>query len=85
MSADPSPAPRPGHRVRFRVGDVFLPSAAAVLGSLGEDTQLVGAVIDLSDSGDRTGTFAVVRIGDDVNVVLPVTALSVVDERMETA
>jgi hypothetical protein len=66
----------PGLRVRFRVRDVFVPEPGRVREQIGGDVELVGVLVALSDSGDRPSEFGIVRMGDGVNVVVPVTALT---------
>jgi hypothetical protein len=73
---------REGDRVRFRVTDVFLPSAEEVLKvSLAEE--LEGVVVDFSDSGSTARVFAVVDVIRRQNVVVPVDKLEVVASHSE--
>jgi fructoselysine-6-P-deglycase FrlB-like protein len=68
--------------VRFRVADVFLPSAEELL-ALSPTAELEGVVIDFSDSGSTSGVFAVVDVIRRQNVVVPVTRLEVVASHSE--
>jgi hypothetical protein len=68
---------REGDRVRFRMADVFLPSAEEVL-ALSPATELEGVVIDLSDSGTESRVFAIVDVIRRQNVVVPVEKLQFV-------
>ncbi len=53
-----------GHRVKFRIRDVYLPEPAAVAQELLlSGATLRGKVIDVSDSGTAGGGFLVVRCG----------------------
>jgi D-arabinose 5-phosphate isomerase GutQ len=63
--------------VRFRVADIFLPSAEEVL-ALSPTAELEGVVIDFSDSGSTSRVFAVVDVIRRQNVVVPVEKLEVV-------
>jgi hypothetical protein len=66
-----------GDRVRFRIADVFLPSAEEVL-ALSPATELEGVVIEFSDSGAESRVFAVVDVIRRQNLVVPVEKLEVV-------
>ncbi len=68
---------REGDRVRFRLADVFLPSAEEVL-ALSPATELEGVVVDFSDSGAESRVFAVVDVIRRQKVVVPVAKLQVV-------
>lgn len=48
--------------VHFRIRDVYYPEAMQVLDQLHGNDLLQGRVVDMSDSGDRDGTFAVVEV-----------------------
>lgn len=73
------PARTVGPRVRFRVGDVYLPSPERIRELL-EAVELIGMLVALSDSGDRPGEFGIVRLCNGLNVVVPVTALTELHE-----
>ena len=66
-----------GDRVRFRIGDVFLPEPAEVLAKLTGDAETTGTVVEFSDSGSSQRAYAVVRITPEQAVLLPVSALRV--------
>ncbi len=74
--ANHGPEPRVGPLVRFRVRDVYLPAPGEVLERLDGEVELVGTLVELSDSGDRPGEFGVVRLADGIQVVVPVVALT---------
>lgn len=65
----------PGDRYCFHIGDVYLPGAAELLAALTEETELVGTLIELSDSGTESGVFAVVDLGSSQRVIVPVHKL----------
>lgn len=68
--------------MRFRVADVFLPSAEELL-ALSPTAELEGVVIDFSDSGSTSRVFAVVDVIRRQNVVVPVAKLEVVANHSE--
>ncbi len=68
-----------GDRVSFRISDVFLPEPSEVLAKLTADVATEGVVVEFSDSGSNSRAYAVVRITPQQSVLLPVTALRVVD------
>jgi len=70
---------RIGDRVSFRISDVFLPEPAEVLANLTPDVEANGVVVEFSDSGSSPRAYAVVRISPQQAVLLPVSALRVVD------
>ena len=70
---------RIGDRVSFRISDVFLPEPAEVLANLTSDVEANGVVVEFSDSGSSPRAYAVVRISPQQAVLLPVTALRVLD------
>jgi hypothetical protein len=61
-----------GDRVSFLVLDVYLPGVNEVLETLTERTELVGTVIEFSDSGMQQWAFAVIEMGTDQRVIVPV-------------
>jgi hypothetical protein len=62
--------------VHFRIRDVYYPDAVQVLEKLHGDDLLQGKVIDISDSGERDGTFAVVEVeGMEQPVVVAVSQI----------
>jgi hypothetical protein len=67
---------REGDKVRFRVGDVFLPSPEEVFAALATDTQLEGTVVSFSDSGTNPHVFAIVEVVRQQTVVVPVERLA---------
>ena len=70
---------RIGDRVSFRISDVFLPEPAEVLAKLTPEVEANGVVVEFSDSGSSPRAYAVVRISPQQAVLLPVSALHVVD------
>jgi hypothetical protein len=68
-----------GDRVSFRISDVFLPEPSEVLAKLTVDAATEGVVMEFSDSGSNPRAYAVVRITAEQLVLLPVSALHVVD------
>jgi hypothetical protein len=68
-----------GDRVSFRISDVFLPEPREVLANLTADVETNGVVIEFSDSGSSPQVYAVVRISPQQAVLLPVSALRVLD------
>lgn len=68
-----------GNRVSFRISDVFLPEPAEVLASLTVEAETSGVVVEFSDSGSSPRAYAVVQIASQQKVLLPVSALSVLD------
>ena len=68
-----------GDRVSFRISDVFLPEPAEVLASLTAEAETHGVVVEFSDSGSSPRAYAVVRITPQQAVLLPVSALHVLD------
>ncbi len=68
-----------GDRVRFRIADVFLPEPAEVLAGLTAEVETTGVVVEFSDSGSSQRAYAVVQITPHQSVLLPVTALHVLD------
>lgn len=67
-----------GDKVRFALGDVFLPSQETVLAPLPRETELEGTVVDFSDSGADLRVFAVVDVVRKQAVVVPVEKLEVI-------
>jgi hypothetical protein len=70
---------QPGDRVSFRVTDVFLPEPTEVLANLTADVEMNGVIVEFSDSGNDQRAYAVVRISPQQAVLLPVTAIHVID------
>lgn len=68
-----------GDRVSFRISDVFLPEPSEVLANLTSDVETNGVVVEFSDSGSSPRAYALVRITPQQAVLLPVSALRVVD------
>ena len=68
-----------GDRVSFRISDVFLPEPVEVLAQLTPDVETHGVVVEFSDSGSNLRAYAVVRISPQQAVLLPVSALHVLD------
>ena len=68
-----------GDRVRFRISDVFLPEPAEVLANLTVEVETNGVVVEFSDSGSSQRAYAVVQITPQQAVLLPVTALHVLN------
>jgi hypothetical protein len=70
-----------GDRVSFRIADVYLPEPPEVLANLTEDVETHGVVEEFSDSGDSPRAYALVRITMQHAVLIPVTALRVLNEK----
>lgn len=68
-----------GDRVSFRIGDVFLPEPSEVLAQLTPEAETNGVVVEFSDSGNNLRAYAVVRITPQQSVLLPVSALRVLE------
>ena len=68
-----------GDLVSFRISDVFLPEPPEVLAKLTVDVATEGVVIEFSDSGSRPRAYAVVRISAQQSVLVPVSALHVLN------
>jgi hypothetical protein len=64
-----------GDRVKFSLGDIFLPDPQEVLESLSLDSEVEGEIIDFSDSGQVERAFAVVDVVQRRIVVVPVDRL----------
>ena len=60
----------------FFVQDVYLPGVQETLSALTERTEVVGTVIELSDSGTQTSAFAVIEFGADQRVIVPVNKVA---------
>lgn len=65
----------PGDRFCFQIGDVYLPAVSELLAALTEETELVGTLVELSDSGTESGVFAVVDLGSSQRVIVPAQKL----------
>ncbi|HUI83239.1 MAG TPA: hypothetical protein VL240_03400 [Candidatus Binatia bacterium] len=63
----------------FRISDVFLPEPSEVLANLTPEVETHGVVVEFSDSGSSPKAYAVVRITPQQAVLLPVSALRVLD------
>lgn len=70
--------PKEGDRVSFRIADVFLPEPEETLASLTVDTVAQGTVVEFSDSGTQTRTYAVVEITPRQKVLVPMSAIQIV-------
>jgi hypothetical protein len=68
-----------GDLVSFRISDVYLPEPPEVLAKLTADVATEGVVIEFSDSGNRPRAYAVVRISAQQSVLVPVSALHVLN------
>ncbi len=68
-----------GDRVSFRIADVYLPEPPEVLANLTPDVETHGVVEEFSDSGDHPRAYALVRITMRQAVLIPVTALQVLN------
>ena len=67
-----------GDRVSFRLADVFLPEPAEVMANLTADVEANGVIVEFSDSGNDQRAYAVVRLSPQQAVLLPVTAIRVI-------
>jgi hypothetical protein len=70
---------RVGDRVSFSISDVFLPEPSEVLAKLTVDARTEGVVVEFSDSGNTPRAYAMVRITSQQMVLLPISALLVLD------
>jgi len=68
-----------GDLVSFRISDVYLPEPPEVLAKLTVDVATQGVVVEFSDSGSRPRAYAVVRISAEQSVLVPVSALHVLN------
>ncbi len=66
---------RIGDRVRFRVGDVYIPQKAQLLEELDDRTELLGTLVAYSDSGAAPGAFGLVELTSARTVVVKVDDL----------
>lgn len=64
-----------GDRIIFRVSDVYLPTTREALEALNEEVELAGSLVELSDSGTHSGVFAIVELGGNQRVIVPVDKL----------
>jgi len=70
-----------GDRVSFRISEVYLPDPHEVLANLTADVQAEGVVLEFSDSGEQPRAYALVRITAQQSVLLPVSALQLLDRK----
>ena len=68
-----------GDLVSFRISDVYLPEPPEVLAKLTVDVATQGVVVEFSDSGSRPRAYAVVRVSAEQSVLVPVSALHVLN------
>jgi len=68
-----------GDRVSFRISEVFLPEPSEVLANLTVDVMTEGVVVEFSDSGSNPRAYAAVRVTPKQIVLLPVSALHVLN------
>lgn len=68
-----------GDRVSFRISEVFLPEPSEVLANLTVDAVTEGVVVEFSDSGSDSRAYAMVRVTPQQTVLLPVSALHILD------
>ncbi len=63
-----------GRRVAFAIRDIYIPTPEAVLHELHGDEQLAGDVVEISDSGEADGAYAIVEVPALKRpVVVPIT------------
>jgi hypothetical protein len=62
-------------RVRFRISDVFLPSAEELDHLLSADAETEGVIVDFSDSGSVHHFFAIVELDSGQAMVVPLQSL----------
>ena len=67
---------RAGDVVYFALGSVYLPAAQEVLSSLKPADELVGTIMQFSESDSGLQAFAVVSLAGRSNVVVPVEKLA---------
>jgi len=75
MESDTS-TPRKGDHVSFHVRDIYLPGPIEFAETLDPDTEVLGCIVDFSDSGPSPGAFAVVQTDEHKKVVVPIDSLS---------
>lgn len=71
--------------MRFRLADVFLPSADGLRAAFQEEDALEGTVVDFSDSGSRANAFAIIEVIQKETVVVPVEKLEIEEESTRDA
>jgi len=76
---------RVGDRVSFSISDVFLPEPSEVLAKLTVEARTEGEVMEFSDSGTVPRAYAMVRITPQQLVLLPVSALQVLNHQDKEA
>lgn len=64
-----------GDKVRFAVGDIFLPNAENVFVVAPGEAEVEGTVVNFSDSGSTPRMFAVIEVIRRQTVVVPVERL----------
>ena len=67
-----------GSRVRFRISDVFLPSAEELSAASSSEAEKEGTIRDFSDSGRTHHAFAVIELDSGETIIVPVEKLSLV-------
>ena len=61
------------HLVHFKISDIFMPEPTFLLWQLHGNDLLHGKVLELSDSGDQRGAFAIVEVeGMEQPLIVPV-------------
>ena len=61
--------------MRFRTADIYLPAPAELWAPPPDETELVGSIVDFSDSGSVLQAFAVVEVVRSQTVIVPVGKL----------
>lgn len=69
-----------GDKVVFSVSDAFLPECDNARSSFIDEGEVVGTVLDFSDSGGTPRAFALVEIVRQQTLVVPVEKLRVMEE-----
>ncbi len=61
--------------MRFRIADIFLPAPAEMWAASVDETEVVGSIVDFSDSGSALQAFAVVEVVRSQTVIVPIGKL----------
>jgi hypothetical protein len=82
MAAECTSALREGDRVFFAIESVYLPVVDDLIAALSTADELVGTIVQFSESGDRPKAYAVVSLPSRSNVVVPVEKLSRIEANL---
>jgi hypothetical protein len=76
-----SDVPLIGSNVSFRIEDVYLPDPAELVEVISEANEVVGKLVELSDRGTDRDQFGVVRLREDLQVIVAVDKLTVIQKQ----